>query len=163
MRSDAHLRPFLALVSVPFTPQLPFAAVQTLCCTVAPAGSSAILQLLAAAAGPKAATTEAPEATAQHHHLSGAPMPIYSACLSSPPIQALKCLVKFTEAHHLLDWSLGRGPTSKFSLSHLIKSHKERVQRKQRDDLQCNSRARREKNVFVLATCAAAVKSTMAI
>ena len=71
---------------------------------------------------PKAATTEAPEATAQHHHLSRAPMPIYSACLSSPPIQALKCLVKFTEAHHLLDWSSGRGPMSKFSLSHLIKS-----------------------------------------
>ena len=49
-------------------------------------------------------------------------MPIYSVCLSSPPVQALKCLVKFTEARHLLDWSWGRGPMSKFSLSHLIKS-----------------------------------------
>ena len=49
-------------------------------------------------------------------------MPIYSVCLSSPPVQALKCLVKFTEARHLLDWSWGWGPMSKFSLSHLIKS-----------------------------------------
>ena len=49
-------------------------------------------------------------------------MPIYSVCLSSPPVQALKCLVKFTEARHLLDRSWGRGPMSKFSLSHLIKS-----------------------------------------
>ena len=89
---------------------------------------------------PKAATTEAAEATAQHARLSGAPVPIYSACLSRPPIQALKCLVKFTEAHHLLHWGnvqiLTQSPR---------KNLKERVQRKQGHDLQCNSRTSGEK------------------
>merc|ERR1711971_45429 len=45
VRSDAHLRPLLFFhsVTVPFTPQLPSTADQTLCCTLAAAGSSAIL------------------------------------------------------------------------------------------------------------------------
>ena len=106
------------------------------CTATPPAGSSAILQLLP----PQAGTTEAGEATAQHARLSGAPVPIYSACLSRPPIQALKCLVKFTEAHHLLHWGnvqiLTQSPR---------KNLKERVQRKQGHDLQCNSRTSGEK------------------
>ena len=132
-------RSFSLTLSLPFTPQLPSTAVQTLCCTLAAAGSSAILQL-AAAAGPKGCYnggTRGGYCTAPYTVcLSGAPeCPYIAACLSSPPIQALKCLVKFTEAHHLLDWRGGGRPMSKFSLSHLVKSlggHKERVQRKQR-------------------------------
>ena len=83
-----------------------------------------------------AAATETPEAATPQY--SSAPTPIYSPCLSSPLIQALKCPVEFTAAHHLPHRR--RDNVQILTQSpHKISRREARVQRKQGHDLQCNS------------------------
>ena len=146
MRSDAHLRRVLFSYH---SPCYTSAAISYSSNVVlyTPAGSCRHVRqtaatLAAAASGCYDGGTRGGYCTAPHH-LSAAPMPIYSgACLSSPPIQALKCLVKFTVAHHLPHRR--RDNVQILTQSPLKISRREaRVQRKQGDDLQSNSRTRR--------------------